>query len=153
MQTLKSLWSKIRRLKLPFPAGQGGFTLIELLVVVIILGILAAVVTVNVARFAGRGQDSANAAELDNVQLAIDSLMTENSALGVQPNLTNAVSEFGGTGGGGTPLIDDPEFVYLYPKFIRQETTKMGYCWDAFGEVLAQEEITEENPTPACTLP
>jgi len=153
MQTVNSLWSKIRRLKMRFPAGQGGFTLIELLVVVSILGILAAVVTVNVARFAGRGQESANEAEWDNVQLAIDSLMTENSALAVQANLTNAVSNFGGTGGGGTPILVIPTPVYLYPEFIRQETTKMGYCWNADGEVLAQKEITEENPTPGCTLP
>jgi len=61
--------------------GQKGFTLIELLVVIIILGVLAAVVTLAVTRFIGKGTlESANA-ELVTVQAAVESCLAEaNSA-------------------------------------------------------------------------
>ena len=55
--------------------GQGGFTLIELLVVVAILGVIAAVVILNVGGFIGAGtQESANT-EAHQVQTAIISCM------------------------------------------------------------------------------
>jgi prepilin-type N-terminal cleavage/methylation domain-containing protein len=57
--------------------GQKGFTLIELLVVIIILGVLAAVVTLAVTRFIGKGTlESANA-ELVTVQAAIEATLAE----------------------------------------------------------------------------
>jgi len=60
--------------------GQKGFTLIELLVVIIILGVLAAVVTLAVTRFIGKGKlESANA-ELVTVQAAIESALAEGNA-------------------------------------------------------------------------
>ena len=60
--------------------GQKGFTLIELLVVIIILGVLAAVVTLAVTRFIGKGTlESANA-ELVTVQAAIESCLADANA-------------------------------------------------------------------------
>jgi prepilin-type N-terminal cleavage/methylation domain-containing protein len=60
--------------------GQKGFTLIELLVVIIILGVLAAVVTLAVTRFIGKGTlESANA-ELVTVQAAVESALAEANA-------------------------------------------------------------------------
>ena len=65
------------------PGGRGldekGFTLIELLVVVAILGVLAAVVTLNVGKFIGQGQSEAAATELHNVQTAVVAYMADNS--------------------------------------------------------------------------
>jgi prepilin-type N-terminal cleavage/methylation domain-containing protein len=61
--------------------GEKGFTLIELLVVIMILGVLAAVVTLAVTRFIGKGTlESANA-ELVTVQAAVEACLAEaNSA-------------------------------------------------------------------------
>jgi prepilin-type N-terminal cleavage/methylation domain-containing protein len=60
--------------------GQKGFTLIELLVVIIILGVLAAVVTLAVTRFIGKGTlESANA-ELVTVQAAVESCLADANA-------------------------------------------------------------------------
>ena len=58
--------------------GQKGFTLIELLIVVAILGVLAAVVIPNVARFMGRGETEARTVEYNTVRTAIVAMMVEN---------------------------------------------------------------------------
>ena len=59
--------------------GEKGFTLIELLVVIGILGVLGAVVALNVGSFIGSGHDEAACAELHNVQTAVLAYMAENS--------------------------------------------------------------------------
>jgi len=57
--------------------GEKGFTLIELLVVIAILGIIAAVVALNVGTFFGRGTLQAANTELHQAQTAIISAMAE----------------------------------------------------------------------------
>jgi len=57
--------------------GEKGFTLIELLVVVAILGVIAAVVALNIGSFFGQGTVQSANTELHQVQTAIISSMAE----------------------------------------------------------------------------
>jgi len=58
--------------------GERGFTLIELLVVVAILGIIAAVVVLNIGSFLGTGATQAANTEAHQVQTAVIALMAQN---------------------------------------------------------------------------
>jgi prepilin-type N-terminal cleavage/methylation domain-containing protein len=60
--------------------GQGGFTLIELLIVIAILGIVAAVVALNIGGFFGQGKEQAANTEAHQVQTAVIAYMAENNA-------------------------------------------------------------------------
>jgi prepilin-type N-terminal cleavage/methylation domain-containing protein len=51
--------------------GEKGFTLIELLVVIAILGIIAAVVALNISGFMGQGKEEAANTESHQVQTAV----------------------------------------------------------------------------------
>ena len=82
--------------------SEGGFTLIELLVVVAILGVIAAVVILNIGSFIGSGtQESANT-EAHQVQTAVIAYMTAN-------NLTDydgTISSASGTGTAAEYLLN-----------------------------------------------
>jgi len=60
--------------------GERGFTLIELLVVVAILGIIAAVVVLNIGSFIGTGAEQSANTEAHQVQTAVIAYMTQSGA-------------------------------------------------------------------------
>ncbi len=107
--------------------GEKGFTLIELLVVIMILGVLAAVVTLAVTRFIGKGTlESANA-ELVTLQAAIESCLAEaNSA-----DFDAAVANW--TGASPGPQVAS-ENCNVYQQ-MRTHELKAAYDIDADGTV------------------
>ncbi|MBN1375139.1 MAG: type II secretion system protein [Dehalococcoidia bacterium] len=83
---------------------EKGFTLIELLVVISILGVLAAVVVLNVTKYIGSGQNEAAATELTNVQTAVAAYMYDHT--GAVPSDTDALSPYFLGTPNGTYTID-----------------------------------------------
>lgn len=75
-----------------FRSGEKGFTLIELLVVISILGVLAAVVILNVTKYIGSGKNEAAATELANVQTAVSAYMYDHT--GTAPGDTSLLSPY-----------------------------------------------------------
>jgi type IV pilus assembly protein PilA len=83
-----------------FRYGEKGFTLIELLVVVAILGVLAAVVVPNVAKFIGRGKVEARETELHNIQTSVMAMLADaSSGTLLSTGTTTSVN-------GGTYVVD-----------------------------------------------
>ena len=110
--------------------GEKGFTLIELLVVIAILGVIAAVVALNVGSFFGRGTVQAANTELHQVQTAVISAMAECEGGTVTPDWWS--------GGNGTIVAscnrtngsNDAAF-YVYGPF------RAAYNIDSSGRILS----------------
>ncbi len=104
--------------------GKGGFTLVELLVAAGILAILAAVAVPTVASFISSSHDDAAAAELSNVQTALDSMMADRGLESVTA-VTTATSAMTGFPSATNPLSD----------YLRASTTKGTYTVTVGGVV------------------
>jgi prepilin-type N-terminal cleavage/methylation domain-containing protein len=109
--------------------GEKGFTLIELLVVIAILGVIAAVVALNVGSFFGRGTVQAANTELHQVQTAVISCMAECEG--------GILSKYGWWAGGNGTIValcshngsEDAAF-YVYGPF------RAAYQIDDHGRIL-----------------
>ena len=90
--------------------GEKGFTLIELLIVVAILGVIAAVVALNIGSFMGTGTEEAANTEAHQVQTAVIAYMTHDS-----------LSNFNGTVGPTTS--SGPEDYLMNPGLLQADYT------------------------------
>ena len=120
---------------------EGGFTLIELLVVIGIIVALAAITIPLVTRFTGSGREGALAAETETVQTAMNAMMAEQNITTVDPKMTLA-----GVNtwtllptGGNSETLDG---------YLKKTTTTYFYCWEANGEVYAQNAAANAPGTP-----
>jgi len=109
--------------------NERGFTLVELLVVLAIMAILIAIVVPNLAGLTGGAQETACEQEFDTVQMAMDVLMTNNSAVSV-------------TAGGPFALTSTSSITYWdylgadYGATIAlRDTTDGTYSWDTTGAI------------------
>ena len=97
--------------------GQKGFTLIELLVVIAILGVIAAVVALNVGAFFGRGTLQAANTELHQVQTAVIAAMADGETGLLTAPSGNLTAPWEGEEGTiyvqiGTDIYDAADYIY-----------------------------------------
>ena len=116
-------------------SGNRGFTLVEILLAVAVLGIVAAIAFPAVANIRSRSETKAEASELDNIQAAIDALMSDQE-LDVLPTVTaaGATNNLDAFPSATTPLYGD----VTYGDYMRNLTAKCNYSVTANGRV-AQE--------------
>ena len=134
-------------------SGDSGFTLVELLVVVGIIVALAAVIIPNVASFANKGEEGAQAAERDNIQASIDAFMADNNyaklpdlaGLGAEAN--DAAGQSSSNNFSTTGLLDLESVGPSGGNFTRAPFTSYWYCWDVSGLVTVQDLGTTTDCT------
>ena len=129
--------TRVARLLRKLPKNnQRGFTLIEMLVVISILGILAAVVTMSLVGVTQSAQTHANATELKTVQVALDTMASQQQLNPSQVCPNNAPTNDMTTFPVPMPQTTPPGVpVPLYPTYIHQKQTSQTYTCDASGIV------------------
>jgi prepilin-type N-terminal cleavage/methylation domain-containing protein len=101
---------------------EKGFTLIELLIVVAILGILAAVITVNTVTFLSSGYEKTAKAETKNLQTAVDGMVSDSGS-----NSITAVT--GWDGSPATVTVTSSGITYDAMDYLRRNVTPDS-TWD-----------------------
>lgn len=118
-----------------FFSKSQGFTLVEILLAVAVLGIVAAIAFPAVANIRSRSEDKAEAAEIGNVQAALDALMSDQELEAV-PTITsgNSTNNMAAFPSATTSLYGDA----AYGDYMRNSTTKCDYSVSDNGRVTQE---------------
>lgn len=123
----------------PYTCRKRGFTLIEIMVVIAIIGVLAAVVTMNISDARKKARDAQRISDLQQIQLALKLYAHENNGYPKESQVGQDLGFFDGVIGGSPydpdlliqpfmpgpvrdPLHDGIEYFYYYDGF--HECTK-----------------------------
>ena len=139
---MRSLMKKLVRRVV---GAEAGFTLAEMLIVIGIIAALGAASIPFVAKFAGSGQSGSQSLEIQNVQAAIDSLMSDAGVATLDANtaaLDPAVQTWTGLPTSGLAAITVGGVAVDLADYMRLtgDQTNFYYCWDATGFV--DEQLT-----------
>ena len=107
--------------------GEQGFTLIEVLVVLIIMGILVAVVSINVVGLLGRGEEEAFDTDERTIQLAVTSFYADIHAY----KASDGWNENGGLAGHKYPTVGGNDSALYCGAEVQQAGHKVFEVWSA----------------------
>ena len=118
--------------------GEKGFTLIELLVVIAILGVIAAVVALNVGAFFGRGTLQAANTELHQVQTAVIATMADGETGLLTTPSGSATADWSGDVGVITVVIGANVTIYDASDYV-YGPLRATYTINGYGEITTAD--------------
>ena len=134
----------ITKFRKSFHYGEKGLTLIELLIVLVIVGVLGALVALNLGGFIGAGELQAANAEAHNVRVAVMSYM----AVTNQTTWEGSVGPDEGDGNYGSAFLDGGEAVLKADYTIN--TAAACIIEDAVAVEGGWSDAIKWNATPEC---
>ena len=125
--------------------NEAGFTLVELLVVIVIIVALAAAIIPAVASFANRGQTGAKAAELVDVQSAMDTMMADKQIALVTPQSSvgaeSSINVWTAQPNVASVVIGVETSLVNYLRLPVSNATIYFYCWNTAGLITRQDTV------------